>query len=171
MAFSSVSPAGFGSGFLRSAFNAEANPYAPPYDPAFWNDPEGCPGDSFQHFVESYEDIIDVLSNRHPDRLGDERSIEISKLLDVLKVYLMLNPRTFSEITGLSMERISSLRTAYQETFGHVQWRTNCYAHAVNFPGTGRLPGFRLVPGGLRKQRNFLKGDSPEDFLKKTSGA
>lgn len=108
-------------------------PEAPPYQPELWND-----GDS-EALARFYAD--------HQEELGKVSSLE-GRLFPwaLAQVFYLRTDEEFVSRYGLSLENARDFRRAFDEATRGVQYRTNCYAYAVDSP-RGHPPGWKASPG------------------------
>lgn len=154
---------------LTLGFNRVANPCAPVYDPALWNDA----GELWQQ-----DALIDLLT-RHPEIENPLRHYfqnpvfsnryyfcqssgrPLIGFLNLLN-YILKNKDEIDRIFGdMPSEAVSRFKMDFCETLPYVQLRTNCYAHAVNYRAEEEeFPGAKLQPGGLSGAPITFRTDS-----------
>lgn len=158
---------------LAPHFNQAVNPFAPVYNPAIWGDA----GENWQKAA------FIALLNRHPainiclkrllqsnifdrqcfDPASGSPNIEILNALYHILTATDQSIQALSKATGAAFLRF---KDDYRKTLPHIQLRTNCYAHAVNYQADGELPGVRLQPGDLSGKPFTIRTDSEDHYFK-----
>lgn len=122
---------------ISRLFAARANPWAPKYEPEFWND---CSETAYEINIKRYEPILAKLNAAF--NISIDRPSVLGR---VLRTYSDDNLRL---VTDRSEIEIKAMRKNFTHFLNTTFLSTNCYAYALNIR-RGFRPGDLLTPGYL----------------------